>query len=543
MSSWLQSGGLSSKISLLLVRLFNVVEFLANQQILLLFLLVGVGMLVGHVKIKGVSLGAAAVLFVSIAVSALAAAKDTQLLISSEIGHLGLAIFAFAIGTISGPSFFRNLKTSLAPIAAMVVLFVVVAGVGYGLGVAAFGMDIATVAGVFAGATTNTPALSAAGESSGDMGAATVGYSIAYIFGVVGMMAAVLLALRVGRGDPDAPSVVTHVTIRVDREDRPRESTIHNLIDGDVRISRLRRGEQGPIWIPVPEDRFEKGDLVNVAGTRESIERAVELLGHVSSHSLRRDRHFLDFRRITVSDPKVAGHSVAQLNEDLWAKYGALITRVRRGDIDQVAFPETFVEMGDRVRVVADTNRMKEITRYLGDSSRGLTDLNPVILGLGLAVGIAIGEVLGIGAAAGTLIVGLVLGKIGRVGPVTTTLPHSSAQVLSEAGLLMFLAQAGTNAGGQIASAFTGGTWLQIIALGAVMTSLLAVGLFVIMRMMGMGGTKLSGVIGGAQTQPALLAFANNRTETDPRVALGYALVYPVAMVAKILIAQLLGSL
>jgi putative transport protein len=69
------------------------------------------------------------------------------------------------------------------------------------------------------------------------------------------------------------------------------------------------------------------------------------------------------------------------------------------------------------------------------------------------------------------------------------------------------------------------------------------VGLFVIMRMMGMGGTKLSGVIGGAQTQPALLAFANNRTETDPRVALGYALVYPVAMVAKILIAQLLGSL
>lgn len=521
----------------------NVFEFLASQQILALFLLVGVGMLVGHVKIKGVSLGAAAVLFVSIAVSAFAVSQGQELLISPEIGHLGLAIFAFAIGTISGPSFFRNLKTALVPIAAMVVLFIVVAGVGFAIGTHVFGMDVATVAGIFAGATTNTPALSAAGEASGDMGAATVGYSIAYIFGVIGMMVAVLLALRVGRNDTDAPSVVTHVTIRVDREDRPRESAIHNLIPGDVRISRLRRGEQGPIWIPVPEDHFEKGDLVNVAGTKESIERAVELLGHVSSHSLRRDRHFLDFRRITVSDAKVAGHTIAQLNEGLWSKYGALITRVRRGDIDQVAYPETFVEMGDRVRVVADTNRMKEITKYLGDSSRGLTDLNPVILGLGLAVGIGLGSVLGVGAAAGTLIVGLILGKIGRIGPVTTTLPHSSAQVLSEVGLLMFLAQAGTNAGGQIASAFTGGTWLQIIALGAIMTTILAVGLFVIMRAMGMGGTKLSGVIGGAQTQPALLAFANNRSDSDPRVALGYALVYPVAMVAKILVAQVLGSL
>ena len=116
--------------------------------------------------------------------------------------------------------------------------------------------------------------------------------------------------------------------------------------------------------------------------------------------------------------------------------------------------------------------------------------------------------------------------------------------MLSELGLLLFLAQAGTNAGGQIANAFTSGTWIQILVLGMLITTVMAVGLYVVMRkLFKMGGTQLSGVLGGAQTQPAVLAFANGRTNSDPRVALGYALVYPVAMIGKILVATILGSL
>lgn len=532
--------------------MLSVAETLAGQPILLLFLLIGVGMYFGHFKVRGISLGAAAVLFVAIIASAWAKGLGVDLVVPPVIGHLGLAIFAFSIGTISGPSFFRNLRSALAPIAAMVGVMVVVAAVGYVVGVHLFGLDIALVAGTFAGSVTNTPALSAAGGASGDMGVATVGYSIAYIFGVIGMMIATAFAIRVGRNDTDVPSVVTHVTIRVDREDRPTEEEIHKGIDGHIRISRQSRGDNGPIWIPEPDDYFEKGDLVSVAGTEESIAQAVELLGHVSSHSLRSDRRFLDFRRITVSDGTVAGRTVAEINDYLQENYGALITRVRRGDVDRVAVPEFYVEMGDRVRVVAETGRMKEITRYLGDSSRGLTDLNPVILGLGMALGLVIGEIpipigggasFSIGVAAGTLIVGLVLGRISRVGRVNTALPHSSAQVLSEWGLLLFLAQAGTNAGGQIAGAFQGGLWIQILLLGMIMTTVFALGLFFVMRrFFHMGGTKLSGLLAGAQTQPALLAFANNKTNGDARVALGYALVYPVAMIAKILVAQVLGS-
>ena len=67
---------------------------------------------------------------------------------------------------------------------------------------------------------------------------------------------------------------------------------------------------------------------------------------------------------------------------------------------------------------------------------------------------------------------------------------------------------------------------------GFVITTVVGLGTYASMRwIVRMGGTRLSGLIGGVQTQPAVLAFANERTGSDPRVALGYAMVYPVAMI------------
>ncbi|WP_272913536.1 hypothetical protein [Corynebacterium pilosum] len=173
-------------------------------------------------------------------------------------------------------------------------------------------------------------------------------------------------------------------------------------------------------------------------------------------------------------------------------------------------------------------------------------------LGLGLALGIFLGGIaiplpgggtFAIGAAAGALLVGLVFGRVGRIGAFVTAIPQTTCAVLSELGLLIFLAAAGTTAGARILDAFSGGSWLSILILGAVITVIYGAGLFVVMRyMFRMGGTKLSGFLAGAQTQPAVLAFSNDRTGADPRVALGYAMVYPVAMIAKILVAQVLGG-
>lgn len=529
---------------------------LADNPVLVLFLLIGLGMLVGHIKIKRVSLGAAAVLFAGIILAAWGVSQGVTIEVPASLGTLGLAIFTFAIGVQSGPNFFHVIRTAVGPLALMLGVFVVAAAAGLGVG-RALGMDSALIAGTFAGAITNTPALAAAGNAATMAGnpdgvaVATVGYAVAYLYGVIGMLFFCLLALRYRRSDKDKPSPLVNRTIRVERDDSPLIGDIAETISGELKFSRLRRGESGPITRPRPTDRVNVDDLVTVVGTQDAVNQVIKALGHGSSHSLIEDRRYLDFRRITVSDPKLAGHTVAELGVD--EKFGATISRVRRGDTDMVGTPDLVLQQGDRVRVVGPTSRMKEISKYFGDSSRGLSSINPVALGIGMAIGIIIGEwkfltptgaTFSIGSAAGTLLVGLIFGKIGRIKGFVTALPFTATAVLAEFGLLVFLAQAGTKAGGQIANAFTGGDWWRILVTGFVITTIVGFGLYASMRwIVKMGGTRLSGLLGGAQTQPAVLAFANERTDADPRVALGYAMVYPVAMIGKIFVAQILGGL
>ncbi|AYD90115.1 transporter [Actinomyces sp. 2119] len=534
----------------------DVLTHLAEAPVLVLFLLIGVGMLVGHLKVRGVSLGAAAVLFCGIALAACGTAVNVEMNIPIELSTLGLTIFTFAIGVQSGPNFFHVLRTAAGPLALLLVILTASAAAGVAVG-RALGMDSALIAGTFAGALTNTPALAAAGNAATAAGnpdgtaVATIGYAVSYLYGVIGMLFFCLLALRYRRSDRDAPSPLINRTIRVEREDGPVVADIGERISGELKFSRLRRGETGPIMRPVNSDRLFKDDLVTVVGTQDAVNQAIKAVGHGSSHSLIEDRRYLDFRRITVSDPKLAGRTIADLDID--HRFEATISRVRRGDVDMVGTPDLVLQQGDRVRVVGPTGRMKEISQYFGDSSRGLSAINPVALGIGMALGIFIGELqipmgggatFSIGSAAGTLLVGLVFGRIGRIGSFVTAIPFTTTAVLSEIGLLIFLARAGVTAGGQIAEAFSGGDWWRILVTGFIMTTIAGGGLYTSMRwLVRMGGTRLSGLLGGAQTQPAVLAFANERTGADPRVALGYAMVYPVAMILKIFIAQLLGGM
>ncbi len=305
----------------------QVFEILSEQPVLFLFLLIGIGMAFGHVKIRGISLGAAAVLFFAIVLAAWAQSYDIELRVTPQLGTLGLTLFTFAIGINSGASFFHNLKTAVGPILSMVALYGITATVGLYLG-KAMGMDVPLIAGTFAGSLTNTPALAAAGEASGDPARATVGYSIAYLFGVIGMLAAAMAALHYGRNDKDAPSPLSNRTIRVERDDHPFVGDIYEKLGEKVSFSRLRRGETGPITRPQMSDTLDPGDLVTVVGPRELVARAATELGHASSHSLMQDRSYLDFRRMTISNPKVAGRTVASLG--LAKEFSATISRVRR---------------------------------------------------------------------------------------------------------------------------------------------------------------------------------------------------------------------
>lgn len=519
-------------------------ELLGHHPELLLFVVIGLGSLVGRIAVAGVSLGAAAVLFVAIGLSAWGAASGHELVIPVLVGHLGLALFTFSVGVSSGPNFFHTMRTSATAVLGVVLAIAAAALAALGLG-PVFGLTREQAVGTFAGAVTNTPALAAAGDSP----SATVGYSVAYLFGVVGMLAITNLALRHRAEDSDTPSPLVHVDVRVERRDNPHVRDIEEDYDNKVTITRMRKAEDGPVTLAAQRAPLAYNDVVTLVGPQAIVDEVIADLGHRSSHHLEWDRRDLDFRRVTVSSGRVAGLSLREL--DLEGRFQGVISRVRRGDVDMVGNPELVLQLGDRVRVVAPRSKITEISTFLGDSSRGLTNINPVALGLGMALGIGLGAIpvplpgggtFTLGPALGALLVGLVFGRIGRVGDVIVALPFTATAVIAELGLLLFLAQAGSRAGGQISKAFTSGSWLGMLGLGVVIT--LTIGLIDYVfqrRVMRMGGTRLSGVLAGTQTQPALLAYANGQTKHDFRVSMGYATAYPAAMITKILAASLLS--
>ncbi|MCL2788669.1 MAG: transporter [Micrococcales bacterium] len=524
----------------------GVMEYLAGQPVLLVFALIAIGAAIGHLKIRGLSLGAAAVLFCAIGLSAWASSMDVELEVPEMVGTLGLVVFTFTVGVVSGANFFASLKTGWRLICTMAGSLVAWAGVAFAGGWV-LGLDTPTIAGTFAGAVTNTPALAAAREAAGS-DAPTVGYAVAYVFGVAGMIIVTMIALHRRHRDTDAPVALVNRTVRVEVDGEPSIADLEERFEGHIKFSRVRHGEGTPILTPQDDDVLRAGDLVTVVGPADFVSEVTSLLGHRSSHDLGLDRRYLDFRRVTVSNASLAGRSIGDL--DLEQAFGARVIRVRRGDVDMLASDSFVLQAGDRARVVAPRERMKDISAFFGDSAKGLSDINPFAFAAGMALGIGFGLIVwkipgfnfALGSAAGTLIVGLIFGRIGRIGPMVTTLPVSSAQALTELGLLLFLAQAGSRAGGMIAIAFSSGEWIRILALGACVTSVVGLGMYFTMsRVFRVGGTKLAGMLGGTQTQPAVLAFANDRTNSDARVALGYALVYPAAMIMKILLGQILG--
>jgi putative transport protein len=216
-----------------------------------------------------------------------------------------------------------------------------------------------------------------------------------------------------------------------------------------------------------------------------------------------------------------------------------------------VAQPGFVVQMGDRLRVIAPRDRITDVGRHLGDSERGISDINPTGLAIGLTLGVLLGLLpiplpgggFSLGVAAGTLLVGLVFGRLGRIGPLVTSMSHGAASSLSTFGMITFLAYAGTLAGGRFADAVTSPLGWKVAVLGFAITSAAAVLLLVVARLTGSAPRRTAGVLGGAQTQPAVLAYANEQTDNDVRVGIGYALAYPAAMISKILLAQLLAGL
>ena len=355
--------------------------------------------------------------------------------------------------------------------------------------------------------------------------------------------------------DGDGVPHLDQRTLRVDVEGLPTLVALAARYDHKVVFSRVMRGDtpDHPGHLDVASDEITPvvGDILTVVGDTAVVERVVGDLGHHSTVPLVLDRSQLDFRRITVSKRDVAGRSLEHLG--LTRRFGATATRVRRGDVDLLATDDLVIQLGDRVRVVARREAMPDVAAFLGDSERGASDLNPVGLALGLSLGLLVGLIVvpmpgggsfALGVAGGPLLVGLVLGRLQRTGPVLWTIPYQASSAVNQLGMLLFLAYAGSTAGHALAEAMASDQGVRLLAVGVVVTGLTAT-LMVLgaPRLAGVRGPRLAGQVAALDTQPAVLAYANERSGADPRVNLGYALVYPIALIVKVVLAPIIGTI
>ncbi|MGA2324704.1 MAG: TrkA C-terminal domain-containing protein [Bryobacteraceae bacterium] len=541
----------------------SLVTLLAHYPILTLFLAIGLGYLVGEASVFGFRFGVAGVLFVGLAIGAL----DRSVALPEVIPTLGLIIFVYTIGIQSGPALaavFRNRGYRDAMLALGVLAFGAVLTVALSY---AFSIPGPRAAGLFCGALTSTPALAATRETVHDMAVRSgipeeraraeadqpvASYSISYPLGVIGVILCFQLLGHFWRRESQPLEEAPEIVVRsfVVRNPAVAGRSIGEVLrvhkDYGFVVSRIQH--EGKIDIATSDTRLEFGDVVAVVGDEEALERAVQIFGELASAHIEFDRSELDYRRVYVSAKEVVGKRIRDL--DLQNLLHATITRLRRGDVDIVPAPETRLEYGDRVRVLTHRDRFPEISKFFGDSVRGMSETDFGSVAIGMVLGVLFGMMpiplpggnsVRLGLAGGPLLMALALGKLERSGRITWAIPISANLTLRQIGLLLFLAGVGTRAGFDFVQTLRS-SGPQLLLAGAVLTFSVTLATMVVgYKVLKIPFDTLTGIVSGVQTQSACLAFATSQTRSDaPNIA--YAGMYPVATIAKIILAQILVS-
>lgn len=537
------------------------VESLIENPLLLLFLVAALGYGFGSIQIRGNKLGVAGVLFVGLAFGAL----DERLAIPEIIFFLGLSMFVYAIGLGSGPGFFAAFKRRGYKEVSFIILMLTMSAAWTLLFHFVFDLDAATTGGIFAGTTTNTPALAGLLDSinEGFQGAeknlmiehAVIGYSLSYPMGVIGVMFGIYLMqkwLKVNyrqeerelRKDFPVAQKIINGTVDI------LHPELENLVlrdllkemDWSVVFGRVFRGEE--VFLSNYDTRLKVGDKVNLAAREEDWKELVDKLGTESEEMLSTESNTYIQRRMFVSNPEIAGRTIASLN--LSGQYPIIVTRVRRGDVDMIAHGDTILELGDRVRFIALRENLDAIKQLFGDSYYGLSQINLLSFGLGMAAGLLLGMLkfqlpggieFSLGFAGGPLIVALVLGALRRTGKIVWTLPYSANHTLRQVGLILLLAGIGVRSGHTFVNTLAGGGGGLIFLTGSLIAILSTLSmLFVGYKLFKIPYSFLGGM---SANQPAILDYAIQSSGNHlPNI--GYALMFPIAIILKIVYVQVL---
>ena len=544
--------------------LFNA-DSIAHIVLLYSFVIAG-GVLLGKLKMFGVSLGVTFILFVGILMGHFGLTGNREIL--NFVQDFGLILFVFCIGLQVGPSFFSSFKKGgvtmnliatgvvLLNIAVMLVLWLTLFD----------SEDLPMLVGVLCGAVTNTPGLGAANEALSQMGYAgpdiANGYACAYPLGVVGIIGATILLrhlcrvnfqkeedeLKQEEGNPHIKPHLMHVEVHNEALSGKTLMAVREFLNRDFVCSRIL--QNGHVSIPTRDTIFHVGDQLFIVCAEDDAEAIIAFIGRrveVDWESQDINSPLIS-RRILVTQSKVNGKSLGELHFS--SIYGVNVTRINRSGMDLFANPHLKLQVGDRLTVVGPQDAVERVANKMGNSLKRLDHPNIVTIFVGIFLGILFGSLpiafpgiptpVKLGLAGGPLIVAILIARFGYKLKLVTYTTMSANLMLREIGLALFLASVGIKAGANFVQTVVEGDGLLYVGCGFLITTLpiLIMGLVARLKYK-LNYFTLMGLIAGSTTDPPALAYANQTAGNDAP-AVGYTTVYPLAMFLRIVTAQVI---
>ncbi|MBQ4127150.1 MAG: putative transporter [Alistipes sp.] len=536
------------------------------HTVLVLSLVITVGILLGKIKIHGISLGVTWILFVGIAAGHFGMSIDHDTL--HFIKEFGLILFVYSIGLQVGPGFFSSFKDGGVKLVACAATVVLLGAITTYIIHLVTGTPLPTMVGIMSGAVTNTPGLGAAQQAYADAtgindSSVALGYAVAYPLGVVGIilsMIAVRFITRVNYVDENKAlqaisserNFAERLSIEFTNSTLENHSIAHmrELINRSFVISRIMH-QDGTIAIADGNSIIKTGDKLRVICSSEDSEAIMAFFGQPIEISEKdwgavpHNQKELVSRRIIITKPSINGKKLSDLS--LRTRYGINITRINRAGIDLIPYQGMELQMGDKVMVVGHLKDVESVADVLGNSLKKLREPQLLTIFLGVALGVLLGSVplmnipqpVKLGLAGGPLIVAILIGRFGPHFHLVTYTTMSANLMLREVGLALFLAGVGIGAGDGFVESIVGGGY-RWIGYGFIITvvPLIIVGLVARWRLK-MNYYTLMGLIAGSTTDPPALGYANTAAGND-MPAVSYATVYPVVMFLRVLVAQTL---
>ncbi len=537
-----------------------------TQSIIVVCAVAAIGLALGSVKIRGVGMGIAGVLFIGLAFG------HFGVVINPEVAHFvrefGLILFVYTIGMQVGPGFFSSLKKQ------GLSLNILAAGIVFGGALLAFlivhffGVHPAAGVGLLTGATTNTPSLGAAQETlarlQGGSAAEAVrlsglSYAVAYPFGIIGIILAMQLFRRLFRIDLTLeerswtqahesnlpPLIRLNLTVKNPNLEGRSIGQIPGLASSGVVISRQL--QDGKLFVATTDRIMKVGDTLLAVGLPEKVEEVRLAVGEESPLDLSNMPGDVSTRRIVVTRKGAVGKTPLELG--LEQIHGVCVTRLSRAEVELPHPAAIRLHIGDTLTVVGAAAALDAVAGKLGNSMKDLNhpEIIPMFVGIGL--GVILGSIpvhfpmlpspVKLGLAGGPLIAAILLSRIGRAGPLMWYLPTNANFLLREFGIVLFLAVVGLKSGGSFVVTLTegDGLWWIIMAAAITFLPLLAAGLIGLLALR-INYLALCGVLAGSMTDPPALAFANSLSSSEA-AAVSYATVYPLTMLLRVLIAQI----